>query len=72
MDNYTLAELLDLLWKDYIETNPPAEHIFNLFQSREGKVINDHVAFRTYNHPMVNVDVLGNVFTDLGYKEKDD
>lgn len=72
MDNYTLPELLDSLWKDYVDTNPPAQHIFNLFQSREGKVINDHVAFRTYNHPKVNVDVLGEVFTDLDYQEKDD
>ena len=72
MDNYTLPELLNSLWEDYVDTNLPAQHIFNLFQSREGKIINDHVAFRTYNHPKVNVDMLGKLFTDLGYQEKDD
>ena len=72
MDNYTLPQMLDLLWKDYVETNPPAQRIYDLFKSREGKVVNDHVAFRTYNHPKVNVDVLGKVFVDLGYKEMND
>ena len=72
MNNYTLHELLDLLWKDYIETNPPAKHIYDLFKAREEKVINDHVAFRTYNHPKINVDVMGKVFIDLGYKESGD
>ena len=70
MDNYTLPHLLDLLWKDYVETNPPAQHIYNLFTSKGEKVINDHVAFRTYNHPRIDVNILGKVFTNLGYEEK--
>ena len=70
MENYTLPQLMDSLWKDYVETNPPAQHIFDLFTSKGEKVINDHVAFRTYNHPSINVDVMGAVFTKLGYEEK--
>ncbi len=72
MNNYTLSQLLDLLWKDYVETNPPAQHIYDLFTSKGEKVINDHVAFRTYDHPSINVDIMGNVFTNLGYEEKAD
>ncbi len=72
MENHTLSQLLDLLWNDYVETNPPAQHIHDLFTSKGEKVINDHVAFRTYNHPLINVDVLGKVFTGLGYDEKAD
>lgn len=72
MDNYTLPQMLDLLWKDYVETNPPAQHIYDLFTSKGERVINDHVAFRTYDHPKINVDVLGKVFVDLGYKEMGD
>lgn len=72
MNNYTLSQLLDLLWKDYIETNPPAQHIYNLFESKGEKVINDHVAFRTFNHPDIHVDVLGKVFHNLGYAEKEE
>lgn len=72
MENYTLPQMMDLLWKDYVETNPPAQHIFDLFTSRGEKVINDHIAFRTYNHASINVDVMGAVFTNLGYQEKGD
>lgn len=72
MKNHTLPQLLDLLWKDYVETNPPAQHIHDLFTFKGEKVINDHIAFRTYDHPSINVDILGKVFTDLGYEEKAD
>ena len=72
MNNYSLPQLLDLLWKDYIETNPPAQRIHDLFTSKGENVINDHVAFRTYDHPRINIDVLGKVFADLGYSEMGD
>jgi len=72
MENYTLPQLMDFLWKDYVDTNPPAQRIFDLFTSKGEKVINDHIAFRTYNHPRINVDVMGAVFTNLGYEEKGD
>ena len=70
MKNHTLPELLDLLWQDYVTTNPPAQSIYDLFLTKEGKVINDHVAFRTYDHPAIDVDVMGRVFINLGYEEK--
>lgn len=72
MNSYTLPRLLDLLWKDYVETNPPAQHIYDLFTAKGEKVINDHIAFRTYDHPSINVDVLGKVFINLGYDEMAD
>jgi hypothetical protein len=72
MKNHTLPQLLDLLWQDYVSTNPPAQNIYNLFASRGEKVVNDHIAFRTFNHPRISVDVLGAVFVGLGYQEKDD
>ena len=72
MKNLTLQDLLDMLWKDYVTTNPPAQQIYTLFKSKGEKVVNDHVAFRTYNHPAIDVNVIGKVFTDLGYAEKDE
>lgn len=72
MTTYTLPQLLDLLWKDYVNTNPPAQRIYDLFITKGEKVINDHIAFRTYNHPKINVDVLGDVFIQLGYVQKGD
>jgi hypothetical protein len=72
MKKFKLPQLLDLLWQDYISTNPPAQSIHNLFTSAGEKVVNDHIAFRTFNHPKISVDVLGAVFVGLGYEEKDD
>ena len=70
MSDYTLTQLLDLLWKDYVETNPPAQRIYDLFTEKGEKVINDHVAFRTYGHPTIDVDVLSRAFRERGYEEK--
>lgn len=32
--------------------------------------MNDHIAFRTFNDPRINVDVLARVFLEAGYTEK--
>jgi len=72
MEDLTLQNLIDLLWKEYVDTNPPAQQIYDLFTSKGERVVNDHVALRTYNHPKIDVNVIGKVFTDLGYDEKGD
>jgi hypothetical protein len=58
------------LWEDYTRRNPHALAVFNLFEKKGEHVINDHVAFRTFNHPKVNVDALAKFFTQYGYVEK--
>lgn len=65
-----IRELLDQLWAEYIETNPPAKRINDLFVDKGEKVINDHIAFRTYNLPEIGLNVLAKVFKDRGYQEK--
>jgi len=35
-----------------------AENIHGLFTDRGGKVINDHIAFRTFDDKRINIDVL--------------
>ncbi len=66
-----ITQLLDAMWKDYIELNPKALEIYKLFSADNQKVQNDHVAFRTFNHPKVNIDKFASVFTKLGYIKKD-
>ncbi len=62
-----LKEIFDRLWTDYTEISPSAGKIFDLF-TREGEtVINDHIAFRTFDDPRVNIDVLSRPFTSQGY-----
>lgn len=72
MSTTTLAELLDKMWKDYTSMNPQALKIYNLFLERGDRVVNDHIALRTFNHPKVNIDVLAQPFLKGGYEYQQD
>ena len=63
-------EIFDRLWNDYSNQNPSAKKIKQLFENEGENVINDHIAFRTYNDPRINVDVLSKIFIKAGYVEK--
>lgn len=63
----TLPALLDKMWADYITINPMAKKIYDLFTHEGEKVINDHIALRTFNHPRLTVDVIAQPFIDSGY-----
>lgn len=63
----TLDELFDFFWRDYSRTTPDAPRIHALLGTRGERVVNDHVAFRTYDLEPIGVDSLARVFTDLGY-----
>jgi len=68
----TAENLLDLLWRDYSQLNPQAGAIHKLLESRGDRVVNDHIAPRTYDDPRVGVEVLARPFTRLGYRAGDD
>jgi hypothetical protein len=70
MKDHTLPQMLDMLWQDYVSANPPAQSIYDLFTTKGERVINDHIAFRTYDHPSINIDVMGAAFKNFGYEEK--
>jgi hypothetical protein len=62
------AELIfDRLWQQYSSENPSAGKIYNLFQNSGEKVVNDHVAFRTFNDPRVSIEVIARPFVAAGY-----
>lgn len=64
-------QIFDRLWTGYTEQNPEVLSISNLFV-REGEiVVNDHIAFRTFNDPRINIDVLSMPFLAAGYVYKD-
>lgn len=65
-----INQLLDKMWDDYVATNPDAQKIHDLFVARGDKVVNDHIALRTFDHPKVNVDVLAKPILKSGYIEK--
>ncbi|HEY0262558.1 MAG TPA: DUF1338 domain-containing protein [Chitinophagales bacterium] len=63
--------LFSRLWQQYTELTPSAQKIHDLFQNAgEPNIINDHIAFRTFDDARVNIDVLKQPFIKLGYEEK--
>jgi hypothetical protein len=63
-----LNEIFRLLWKDYGNQSPSALRIHQLFKSHGEEVVNDHIAFRTFDDPRINIDVLAKPFVNQGYK----
>lgn len=62
--------LFDQIWEDYIAQNPEVKFIYDLFVEQGESVANDHIAFRTFNDPRVNIDVLSKAFLKVGYEYK--
>lgn len=62
--------LFHQLWEDYTNKNSEVIRIHNAFVMEGEAIVNDHIAFRTFNHPKVNLDKLSKKFRDLGYVEK--
>lgn len=63
-------ELFDALWDNYTKLTPSAKQIHQVFQERGENIINDHIAFRTFNDPRVSLDIIAAPFKALGYVEK--
>lgn len=64
--------IFNRLWKDYTEQNPSVQQVYDLFVNEGETVDNDHIAFRTYDDPRINIDVLSRVFIKAGYVFKGD
>ncbi|HQP34270.1 MAG TPA: DUF1338 domain-containing protein [Polyangiaceae bacterium] len=62
-----LDSLLGILWQDYIRMNPDARRIHELFTSRGERVVNDHIALRTFGLPVVSIEALASPFLQAGY-----
>jgi len=66
-----LQELLEQLWGDYVRVNPQARAIWNLLESKGEQVMNDHIAFRTYDDSRIGINAVAATFIQLGYEPKD-
>ena len=67
-----LNTLFVKLWEQYASQIKAAKAIHQLFVDQGEVVVNDHVAFRTFDDTRVSVDVLAKPFIDLGYHEAGD
>ncbi len=69
-----LARLLEALWTQYKTRVSYADEYEKMVEARGGKVLNDHIAFRTFNAKTgqpAGVEALARIFTALGYERKD-
>lgn len=65
-----IHKLLDRLWEDYAKLNPSAKGIHELLDAAGERVVNDHIALRTFRHPKLGIDALAKAFIDGGYTAK--
>jgi hypothetical protein len=65
-----LEELFNHLWQQYIKESPKSKIIYDLFIQEGENVINDHIAFRTFDNHKINVNTLSKIFINLGYEKK--
>ncbi|WP_375239260.1 DUF1338 domain-containing protein [Aurantibacter sp.] len=68
----TTTKLFDKLWNEYTDRTPSALKVKNLLVKEGNTVYNDHVAFRTFDDPRVNIDVLATTFLNNGYEYVND
>ncbi|MCY4644514.1 MAG: DUF1338 domain-containing protein [Bacteriovoracales bacterium] len=71
MKRQKLENLLDEMWRDYLNLNPEVRGIYELFQAVGENVVNDHIALRTFNLEKTNIKRLAKPFKDCGYEKKD-
>jgi len=64
----TASALLQRLWQDYARLSPQAARIRALFEERGERVVDDHVALRTFDDPRVSIDVVARPFVLAGYR----
>ena len=63
-----LQDIFDRLWTDYTKHNPSTKKVYDLFLEEGETVVNDHIAFRTFQHPAIGIDQLSLVFLKNKYQ----
>lgn len=63
-------QILNKLWEVYTSQNPAVQQVYDLFIHEGERVVNDHIAFRTFDDPRIGIDVLARPFLANGYIEK--
>ncbi|MDX2367341.1 MAG: DUF1338 domain-containing protein [Colwellia sp.] len=63
-----VTALFNKIWQQYLTVTPSAKKIHHLLSNGKA-VINDHVAYRTFNIEKVNLDKLAKHLLSIGYTE---
>ncbi|HEY8280176.1 MAG TPA: DUF1338 domain-containing protein [Bdellovibrionota bacterium] len=67
-----LHDFLHKCWSGYSQITPDSGRIYELLSGRGERIVNDHVAFRTFNIPGIDRLSLGRFFEQWGYQRKED
>lgn len=62
--------IFEKLWNIYTSQNPEVFRVYELLKNEGENIINDHIAFRTFNDKRINIDKLSEVFIKAGYEFK--
>lgn len=63
----TLDEFIDRLWKQYVAIAPSAGLVRSLLEARGDRWVNDHIAFRTFDRSVINLEALEPHLLAFGY-----
>lgn len=63
-----LAGLFATLWQQYVDITPDAGRIHALLEQRGERIVNDHIALRTFGVPTLGIDVVARAFVAGGYR----
>jgi len=58
------------LWETYTSQNPAVQQVYDLFIREGERVVNDHIAFRTFDDVRIGINILAKPFLATGYVEK--
>lgn len=58
------------LWETYTSQNPAVQKVHDLFIREGERIVNDHIAFRTFDDQRIGIDILAKPFLANGYVEK--
>lgn len=65
----SLETYLEKAWSRYVQITPDAPKVHGLLEGRGEKVLNDHIAFRTFNLPGIGRHEVGAIFERWGYRK---
>lgn len=71
MNNQSVKNFFSLLWQDYLQLTPQATVIQEALKQHNPELINDHVAFRTFDIAGMDIDCLEQYLFSLNYEVLD-
>lgn len=63
--SHQVEQFFEKLWQHYVQKTPSAAKVHQVLGG--GEIINDHVAFRTFNIAPVKLEKLAELFENMGY-----